>query len=445
VRATPILAACVLLAVPLVGCAGSSPSELPTGPIAFETIEKGQDSSLAERKTLVIRNDTAWTNLWTLHAPETNDDSEPPKVDFSRKTVLAVFGGQDHDTCRGAQVTNVTGLSDGTIQANWTLTPLDGDGCPERNASAFHLVEIDRYDAEVAFSLEGPADGEESRPLTAKPPACWRIQTWEQPGLYESAHEADGEPGTRRAERSTGAGLPFEFEHADLPLDPGRIELATIRHVAPSGNPYQFLGITLEAASEENHTHLRALTWSGDTPEEAEALARAFLANTTSASERRIADWASQFKRSQHETDEFPPTRPAVDRPEGAESDGYAYNLTIDAEDALELGSLAETLDEEWRRIDGDPRPRLLLWMWDVNWTGAATHWTFSFRVPTLVLATDVNGTTLVVEISATDEVFLYAAEEPETSVEAWTRQGFEELGLPEPAVDDLSHGARVC
>ncbi|PSG97231.1 hypothetical protein BRD56_06100 [Thermoplasmatales archaeon SW_10_69_26] len=153
-RTTPILAAALLLAAALVGCLEPSPSSPPTGPIAFETVEKGQGSGVEDRKALEIRNDTAVFNLWVRHDPATNDHPDPPAVDFSQKTVLAVFEGLDASTCRSAEVTNVTGLDNGTIQAEWNLTPVAEEACEGGNGSAFHMVAIDRYDAEIAFVLE---------------------------------------------------------------------------------------------------------------------------------------------------------------------------------------------------------------------------------------------------------------------------------------------------
>ncbi|MBI3552265.1 MAG: protease complex subunit PrcB family protein [Elusimicrobia bacterium] len=52
---------------------------------------KGQASAICEKKTVVVKNDKEWGDLWKQHAGE---EAKAPKVDFTREMVVAVFLGQ---------------------------------------------------------------------------------------------------------------------------------------------------------------------------------------------------------------------------------------------------------------------------------------------------------------------------------------------------------------
>jgi hypothetical protein len=56
---------------------------------APRTIEKGDQSNVDSAMQALVRTDAEWTALYRKH----NFDRQPPKVDFAREMVVAVFMG----------------------------------------------------------------------------------------------------------------------------------------------------------------------------------------------------------------------------------------------------------------------------------------------------------------------------------------------------------------
>lgn len=294
------------------------------------------------------------------------------------------------------------------------------------------------------------------RPLTAKPPACWTVEYWHQPGLYEAAGDAMDQPGVDGEDAATRpAGPSLAFEDPHLPLPPDRISLRELYHVVPLGPDDKLVALRLEAKGPGEDAWLTALTWEDDTPDRVEGLARAFLSNVTDADEAQVAAWARQLKTGQRSTDRFPPTRDAVDWASNAESDGYEYNATVAIDDHLALDGLSRHLDESWARNASAWRPWSINVDWSSsNWTADGTRSNIDLRLSTRILATEVNGTRFVVEVGATDKAFVYADRDPgfmpppeqhNDEGRRWVQAGFEKLGLPAPTIERFSAGGRTC
>lgn len=76
------------------GCGGGhdDPVDLPVGVAAeFQTIESSSFSGLGgAARNLVIDNPADWQSFWAQHKSGTPDAQNPPPVDFSRETVVAL-------------------------------------------------------------------------------------------------------------------------------------------------------------------------------------------------------------------------------------------------------------------------------------------------------------------------------------------------------------------
>lgn len=137
----------LLLAGALAGCL--TPTEdVPEGEIAFETIDQGQGSAIEEQRTVVVRSQHALVQLWDDHAP----DERAPNVDFQRSMIAGVFKGESPDTCHHANVDGVRGQGD-HVEVEAAFVVITGAACGERVTYPFHIVEIERHDAEVSFSI----------------------------------------------------------------------------------------------------------------------------------------------------------------------------------------------------------------------------------------------------------------------------------------------------
>lgn len=143
------MAACTAL-LALAGCIAGGADAPPEGEIPFETLDYGQQSGIEDEQTRTIHDQNEWETLYQEHAP----DEAPPEIDFDETIVLAAFKGQSPDGCHGAEITNVTGIDDDTIQANVDLFEITNMFCHQAVTYPYHIIAIDRYDATVEYDIQ---------------------------------------------------------------------------------------------------------------------------------------------------------------------------------------------------------------------------------------------------------------------------------------------------
>ncbi len=72
------------------GAQAPTTSQLAAVAVPFETLAQGEKSKVADRVNYVITSPDELTKLWTM----VDATGTPPVIDFSNKTVLAVFAGK---------------------------------------------------------------------------------------------------------------------------------------------------------------------------------------------------------------------------------------------------------------------------------------------------------------------------------------------------------------
>ena len=84
-------------------------------------------------------------------------DSNPPqepRIDFSRRMVVAVFRGQSPDGCHGAEIVEIQHYKDDgnvVVLGEWVV--LTGSACTSQITHPFHIVDLAAMDAEVRFDM----------------------------------------------------------------------------------------------------------------------------------------------------------------------------------------------------------------------------------------------------------------------------------------------------
>lgn len=146
---TWLLATACIGLVLLSGCLAQG-ADPPEGEILFDTLDQGQQSGIEEQRTQTVQDQASWEALYQEHAP----DEDPPDVDFEERIVLAIFKGQSPDGCHGAHITNVTGTSDEDIRVEGEFFEVTDAFCTEAITYPFHIVTIDRYDADITYDIE---------------------------------------------------------------------------------------------------------------------------------------------------------------------------------------------------------------------------------------------------------------------------------------------------
>lgn len=169
--------------------------------ITFETVAKDTFSGVTAPQTLVIKDQAAWDKLWAQHTAGRTPVPSQPKIDFTRKMLLAVFAGEYNSGCRSMVI--------GRVAAGATKVEVEID---ERDVTTvaiclpvvvrpMQVVAVDRMDADVGFNKVAASDIifrtadatslsgiQEARTVVVKDEAAWtRLWNEHAPGRDKPA------------------------------------------------------------------------------------------------------------------------------------------------------------------------------------------------------------------------------------------------------------------
>lgn len=119
--------------------------------VPVKTIEQGSNSEITSERHVVVRDQTAWRDLWREH--RNNTTAQPPDVNFDETTVLGVFEGESPNTCHAANVTDVVTSGDDAT-AHVVYRSGEGMACGMQVTHPYHLVQVPRLDGDVTFDVE---------------------------------------------------------------------------------------------------------------------------------------------------------------------------------------------------------------------------------------------------------------------------------------------------
>jgi hypothetical protein len=117
-----------------------------------ETIASDTMSGIDAPRQVVARNDQQWAALWQQHA---GLGKAAPEVDFSKRTVVAVFLGSRPSAGYRVEVSGTR--QDGKrLVVTWREIPPSRDSLlAQVLTSPAHLVSIPRFDGEITFQKAG--------------------------------------------------------------------------------------------------------------------------------------------------------------------------------------------------------------------------------------------------------------------------------------------------
>ncbi len=131
------------------------------GNVTYETLDRGSQSGIEDRREIVVEDAATWRSLWENHTEGQQPAPDRPAVDFSSEIVVAIFKGQSPDGCHGAEITNVTSAtaSDGSTEVSVEASyyKVTGGACSQQITYPFHIVKVRAQPDEVTFSVH---DGE---------------------------------------------------------------------------------------------------------------------------------------------------------------------------------------------------------------------------------------------------------------------------------------------
>ena len=115
---------------------------------AVETIASDTMSGIDTPRQAVARNDQQWGALWQQHA---GLGKPAPTVDFSKRTVVAVFLGSRPSAGYRVEVSG-TRQEGKTLVVTWREIPPARDSLlAQVLTSPAHLVSISKFDGEIKF------------------------------------------------------------------------------------------------------------------------------------------------------------------------------------------------------------------------------------------------------------------------------------------------------
>jgi hypothetical protein len=118
--------------------------------IFFQTADATSLSGIHEERTVVVKDEAAWTRLWDEHAP----GRTRPAVDFASQMVVGVFMGNGASSCYSTAIDGILRAGDKILVRELRSVPGPDIMCAMLVTTPAHLAVIPRSDLPVVFSSE---------------------------------------------------------------------------------------------------------------------------------------------------------------------------------------------------------------------------------------------------------------------------------------------------
>lgn len=125
--------------------------------VDFTIIAQGSNSGYQSASQMVIGNSERWNDLWQQHTSNTEPPPPVPRVDFTRHSVVAVFGGEKPTGGYSVEILSAkTNGSPTQEQQAIAITvqhrqPEAGDFMKEALTYPYQMIRIRKIDGKVVF------------------------------------------------------------------------------------------------------------------------------------------------------------------------------------------------------------------------------------------------------------------------------------------------------
>ncbi len=124
-------------------------------PLAFENFKEAERLRVTEAETVVFRDEQAWEDFWYDHADQGQLPQEPPKVDFNKYMLIAVFWGSGYSGCiEWVDAIESVVKEDTFINVHVGILP--GLGLCDMIVYPLQVVRIEQIDLPVIFTGDVP-------------------------------------------------------------------------------------------------------------------------------------------------------------------------------------------------------------------------------------------------------------------------------------------------
>jgi hypothetical protein len=112
------------------------------------TIARGSLSGIEQPRQVAVRDHATWRALWKEHAP----GQEPPPVDFTTRTVLAVFLGSRTTAGYAVEIARVERVEHDSIVHFRESRPGRDQMLAQVVTTPFHIVSVSRLEGSITFT-----------------------------------------------------------------------------------------------------------------------------------------------------------------------------------------------------------------------------------------------------------------------------------------------------
>jgi hypothetical protein len=117
-------------------------------PVAFKTLERGDQSNIESAREVVVRTAAEWTAFWKQHSP----GQPPPAVDFTRSTVVGIFLGSRPTGGYSVEITTIEREGDTLTVTYREQRPDKADIVTQVITMPYQLVTTARVAGSVRFT-----------------------------------------------------------------------------------------------------------------------------------------------------------------------------------------------------------------------------------------------------------------------------------------------------
>ncbi len=124
---------------------------LQAAPAPIETVARSSDSGIDTARQVAVRSADEWAALWREHA----GDTPAPRVDFTTRTVLAVFLGTRPSAGYAVEIVATRAEGAGLVVEWREKTPERGMVTAQILTSPAHLVSVPKVAGPIRFEKAG--------------------------------------------------------------------------------------------------------------------------------------------------------------------------------------------------------------------------------------------------------------------------------------------------
>ena len=120
--------------------------------LPLETISKGYYSGHEEEKNYILKDNTEWTNLWSIVHSNRSPEPELPSINFNSEIVIAVFQGTRSTGGYSIEVTKIIEKESTVAVFIKKTEPSPGGVTTQALTSPYHIIKTKKVDKEIIFT-----------------------------------------------------------------------------------------------------------------------------------------------------------------------------------------------------------------------------------------------------------------------------------------------------